>query len=156
MTEGQALAPYLASRKGGWLNIVGAKWAGEEEIHKHAVIQVDQILAASSTDDAIPVRRPAPGAPRAVDIYLDDGTRMVGTLHLGGLQRLSDYLSVCGRFLPVLGCERLPGGEKLGDIALNALCVKSIRGAPSNPPHAALDPGGPRPTGSFQQLPEDE
>jgi hypothetical protein len=154
LNEGQPLAPYLASRKGGWVNMVGAKWAGEDETHNHAVLQVDQILIACSTDAVIPVLRPTRGAPRKVDIGLDDGSRVEGALHLGALQRLSEYLFVCGKFLPVLHAQLMPGGEPLGDIALNALCVKVVRVAP-NAPYAALDPGGPRPTGEFQAFTDD-
>ena len=154
LNEGQPLAPYLASRKGGWVNMVGAKWAGEGETHHHAVLQVDYILIARSTDDAIPVFLPTRGAQRTVDIGLDDGSRLGGALHLGALQRLSDYLFACGKFLPVLGAQLQPGGEPLGDIALNALCVKVVRVAP-NAPHAALDPGGPRPTGAFEAFTDD-
>ena len=159
LNEGQALAPYLASRKGGWVNIVGAKWAAERESHNHAVLQVDQILLASSSDGEIPVHRPTSGAsPREVDIALDDGTRVRGKLHLGDRQRLSDYLFACGKFLPVLDAQRLPAGENLGDIALNSLCVKAVRGARLSPAdvdaqlEAPLDPAGPRPTGAFHAL----
>ncbi|HVT38285.1 MAG TPA: hypothetical protein VHE78_04550 [Gemmatimonadaceae bacterium] len=163
LNEGQALAPYLASRKGGWVNIVDAKWAPERETHNHAVLQVDQILIALSSDGEIPVHWPTAGAsPRHVDIGLDDGTRVRGSLHLGERQRLSDYLFSCGKFLPVLGARRMPSGEQLGDIALNALNVKVVRGARLNAPDgtlagqvAPLDPGGPRPTGAFQAINDD-
>jgi hypothetical protein len=160
LNEGQALAPYLASRKGGWVNIVEAKWAAESETHNHAVLQVDQILIAASMDGEIPVHRPTAGAsPRDVEIGLDDGTRVRGSLHLGERQRLSDYLFACGKFLPVLDATRMPAGERLGDIALNALTVKVVRGARLNAADstlagnaAPLDPGGPRPTGAFQAI----
>jgi hypothetical protein len=163
LNEGQALAPYLASRKGGWVNIVEAKWAAEDETHNHAVLQVDQILIASSSDGEIPVYRPTAGAsPRHVEIGLDDGTRVRGSLHLGDRQRLSDYLFACGKFLPVLNAQRLPAGEQLGDIALNALSVKVVRAARLNAPDSTvagqagpLDPGGPRPTGAFQAITDD-
>jgi hypothetical protein len=163
LNDGQALAPYLASRKGGWVNIVAAKWAAEQETHNHAVLQADQILLAASRDGEIPVHRPTSGATaREVDIGLDDGTRIRGVLQLGTRQRLSDYLFACGKFLPVMGAKRLPSGDILGDIALNALCVKVVRGArllaPDGvdaAPDSDLDPGGPRPTGAFQAITHD-
>jgi hypothetical protein len=155
LNDGQALAPYLASRKGGWVNIVAAQWADEKEVHNHAVLQADQILLASSRDGDIPVHNPTTGAtPREVDIGLDDATRITGALHLGTKQRLSDYLSGCGKFMPVFGAKRLPSGEELGDIALNALCVKVIRSAnaPAAGSGSGLEPAGLRLTGQMPAM----
>jgi hypothetical protein len=155
LNDGQALAPYFASRKGGWVNIVAAQWAGEKEVHNHAVLQTDQILLASSRDGEIPVHNPTTGAtPRDVDIGLDDATRITGALHLGAKQRLSDYLSGCGKFLPVFGATRLPSGESLGDIALNAQCVKVIRSASvaAEGAGSGLEPAGLRLTGAVSAV----
>jgi type II secretion system (T2SS) protein E len=158
LNDGQALAPYLASRKGGWVNIVAAQWANEKEVHNHAVLQADQVLFASSRDGEIPVHNPTTCAtPRDVDIGLDDTTRITGALHLGTKQRLSDYLSGCGKFLPVFGAKRLPSGEALGDIALNAQCVKVIRSSNvvAEGAGSGLEPMGLRLTGAMPAMTRD-
>lgn len=161
LNDGQSLAPYLASRKGGWVNIVGAKWAGEPDTHNHAVLQADQVLLAASLDGDIPVHRALAGAvAREVDLLLDDGTRIQGTMMLGDRQRLSDYLFSCGKFMPVLGARRRPGGETLGDIALNALCVKVVRGASLLTPDVEImepetEPRPARQSGSFATVTRD-
>src|ERR1039457_6609441 len=71
LNEGQALAPYLGSRKGGWVNIINAKWEAEDETHSHAVLQADHILMATSIDGDIPVYGSTAGAAmRDVDMTL--------------------------------------------------------------------------------------
>jgi hypothetical protein len=128
LNEGQALAPYLGSRKGGWVNIVHATWIAENETHNHAVLQADHILIASSIEGDIPVYGlTAAPAVREVDIALENGTHVRGTLHLAEKQRLSDYLHSCGKFLPVLAASR--GDEALGDVAVNCFAVRVIRDA---------------------------
>lgn len=165
LMDGQALAPYLGSRKGGWANIVGAVWESEGEVHNHAVLQADHILMASSPDDDYPVHfRPTGAVPRSADISLEDGTRVQGTLHLADKQRLSDYLTACGKFMPVLAAKRVDDGNNLGDIALNCGCVKAVRdakvfapGAMQSADDAKAEWGGlRRSTGSvpIQQVPE--
>jgi len=130
LTDGQALAPYLGSRKNGWVNIVNAVWQREGEVHRHAVLQTDHVVLALATDRDYPVQ-PATqvGVPRAVDILLEDGTRMQGSLFLAQRQRLSDFLSTCGSFLPLLDARRVHDDDELGDIAMNAGCVKAVRDA---------------------------
>ena len=130
LTEGHALAPYLSSRKGGWMNIVNAVWLSEGQTHNHAVVQCDDILFASSPGRDVHVSLSVSGgAARDVDISLEDGTRVRGQLQLAARQRMSDYLSACGKFVPVLNATHLPSGVKLGDIALSAECVKAVRDA---------------------------
>lgn len=136
LSDGQALAPYLGSRKNGWVNVVSAVWRSEGELHHHAVLQTDHIVMATALDVDCPVQLPLQGAvPRDVDIMLHDGSRFRGSLHLGEQQRLSDYLAGCGRFLPLLGVTRVADAEAIGDLALNAGCVKAVRDA------RVFDPG---------------
>jgi hypothetical protein len=130
LNEGQALAPYLGSRKGGWVNIVNALWLAEGETSNHAVLQSDHILLATSIDADIPIY-PASAQPmlREVDVAIEDGTRVRGVLHLAAKQRLSDFLHSCGKFVPLLNARRLPGDTELGDVAVNALAIRVIRDA---------------------------
>ena len=130
LTDGQALAPYLGSRKNGWMNIVNAVWLREGELHNHAVIQTDHVVIASASRRDIPVvAANASGSPRPVDVLLEDGTRIQGSLHLGSRQRLSDYLASCGSFMGLLGATRVQDGDELGDIAVNSGSVKAVRDA---------------------------
>lgn len=130
LNEGQALAPYLGTRKGGWVNIIKATWLAENETHNHAVLQADHILLALSVDGDVPVYGSTAGAAtRDVDIALEDSSHVRGTLHLLDKQRLSDYLHSCGKFLPVLNAVRSPSDESVGDCAVNCMAIRVIRDA---------------------------
>jgi MshEN domain len=130
LNEGQALAPYLSTRKGGWVNIIKARWLAEDETHNHAVLQADHILLAISMDGDIPVYGSTAGAAtRDVDIALEDASHVRGTLHLLDKQRLSDYLHSCGKFLPVLGAVRSPPGGGGVDCVVNCMSIRVIRDA---------------------------
>lgn len=154
LNEGQALAPYLGSRKGGWVNIINARWLRAAETHTHAVMQTDHILIAMSVDGDIPVYGlTAAPAMRDVDIALDDASHIRGTLLLSQRQRLSDYLHACGKFLPVISATRLTANGTLGDCALNCLAIRVIRdsaivalGSPELAPDVAFET---RPTGQI-------
>ncbi len=128
LTEGRALAPYLASRKGGWTNLLNVSWASEGMLHHHAVLQADHILWAVSKDPDLRVGTfTSASATREVDFLLEDGTRLYGRIQLAERQRLSDYLASCVRFIPVFAAARPHGGERFGDLVLNAGCVKALR-----------------------------
>ncbi len=128
LTDGQALAPYLGSRKNGWVNIVDATWGLEGELHKHAVLQTEHIVMASASRGDYPVVASTQnGVPRAVDILLEDGTRLQGNLLLGSKQRLSDYLAGTGTFIALLEASRVQDGTAIGDVAVNSACVKAVR-----------------------------
>jgi len=130
LTDGQALAPYLSSRKNGWVNIVNASWGLEGELHGHAVLQTEHIVLASSTERDYPVvAQTQGGAPRSVDVLLNDGTRLQGMLVLGAKQRLSDYLAGTGTFLGLMSAVRVQDGDVLGDVALNGGSVIAVRDA---------------------------
>lgn len=158
LNEGQALAPYLGSRKGGWVNIINAQWLRAAETHTHAVLQTDHILIAMSVDGDIPVfGSTASPTMRDVDIALDDASHIRGTLLLSQRQRLSDYLHSCGKFLPVVNATRLTANGNLGDCALNCMAIRVIRDAaivdlesPELAPDVAFET---RPTGQIPVVP---
>jgi hypothetical protein len=152
LSDGHSLAPYLSSRKGGWINVVKARWQGEGELHPHAVVQCDDILLAAFADGDLPGNAAPVGPGRDVDIALEDRTRISGRLQLADRQRMSDYLSACGKFIPVMGATRIPSQEPLGDIALNAASIRAVRdprvftAAAPSPADAAAEWGGMRRT----------
>ncbi len=130
LNEGQALAPYLGSRKGGWVNVINAVWLAAGESANHAVMQVDHIMFAASIDGDIPVLGvTALPTVREVNVALEDGTRIRGAVHLAEKQRLSDFLTACGKFVPVLAARRFPSDELLGDVAINSSAVRTFRDA---------------------------
>ena len=143
LNEGQALAPYLGSRKGGWVNVINAVWLAAGETTNHAVMQVDHIMFAASIDGDIPVFGvTALPTVRDVDVALEDGTRIRGAVHLAEKQRLSDFLTACGKFVPVLGARRFPEDALLGDVAINSAAVRTFRDAKvAAEPSGDVDPG---------------
>lgn len=152
LSDGHSLAPYLSSRKGGWINVLKAVWQAEGALHPHAVMQCDDILFATFADgDAASAVAPM-GPGRAVDLALEDHSRINGRLQLADRQRMSDYLSGCGKFIPVFGATRVPDGEPLGDIAINSSCIRAVRdprvftAAAPSPAAAAAEWGGLRRT----------
>jgi hypothetical protein len=152
LSDGHALAPYLSSRKGGWINVVKATWQGEGELHPHAVVQCDDILYAAFADGDPTGTVASVGPGRDVDIALEDRTRISGRLQLADRQRMSDYLSGCGKFIPVMGATSIPSQASLGDIALNAASIRAVRdprvftAAAPSPAAAAAEWGGMRRT----------
>lgn len=138
LNDGQSLAPYLGSRKGGWVNVVSAKWVNDDGVLGHAVIQTSQILMAWSPGSEIAIAGPIAGsAPREVEIALRNGARLHGVLHLGERQRMSDFLYNCGAFLPVLEAKRVPEDTGIGDVALNSAEVRLVRDTKVFTPSAA-------------------
>ncbi len=145
LNEGQSLALYLGSRKGGWVNLVDVVWALDGERAEHLVLQVDHLALAASIDGDIPaVIGSGAAVQRWVQIGLENGARLQGCLFLADRQRLSDYLHTVGRFLPVTATHRLADGAALGDVAINCASIKLVRdiavpAACETPPPAEAD-----------------
>jgi hypothetical protein len=158
LAEGQALASYFAHRK-AYVNLVGAHWAGTGDDVAHAVLKVGQVLWAAAPERDVPLTNAsATTRGREVEIQLDGGLLMQGTLTLSEHQRLSDYLESAGPFLPMLGAQLLRSGRppkkvnvQLGDVVINQDAIQAVwevqeqalrpvaaATAPQNP----LEPGG--------------
>ena len=128
LSDGQSLALYLGSRKGGWVNIVDVRWAADGETSPHLVLQVDHLAFAASTDGDIPtIVGSSVAAQRWVQIGLERGDRLTGCLFLAERQRLSDYLHTVGKFLPVTRAQRVDDDAVLGDVAINCASIKLVR-----------------------------
>jgi hypothetical protein len=133
LAEGQALAPYFANRR-SYVNLRAAKWTGTGVDVSHAVLKVQQVLWAAALDGDIPLTNAsAVGRERAVEMQVDGGLHIRGSLMLGEQQRLSDYLEIAGHFLPMLGAQLLHSGRppkkvnvQLGDVVLNQEAVQAI------------------------------
>jgi len=125
---GQALTPYLSSRKGGWLNVTKAQWEFEGVVHPHAVVRDDDIAWVMPEDDDVPVMPPGySGQALPVDVLLEDRSCIRGAVIMATGQRLSDYLATGGRFLPVSKARAADTGAWYGDIAINFEHVKAVR-----------------------------
>ena len=130
LTEGQALSPYLASRKGGWVNLVDPTESSRRETRHHTVLQGERILFALAPDGDIPVfGSSAIPNEREVDVALEDGTHLSGKLRLAPKQRLADYLTSCGKFLPLLDATLMSTNEGVGDCAVNCNAIRAISDA---------------------------
>lgn len=129
LNDGQALAPYLGTRKGGWVNLVAAQWIlpVEEQVN-HAVLQADHILYAYGVEGDVPVAG-ATGqvAVRHVEVILTTDARIRGQLHIADRQRLSDFLHTVGKFIPIIAVHRTDTDQLVGDIALNHAAVRVLR-----------------------------
>ena len=129
LNDGQALAPYLGTRKGGWVNLVSATWLSPvEETVNHAVLQADHVLFAYGPDGDIPVHGVAGSiAVRSIEVTLSDGRKLAGQLAIADRQRLSDFLHTVGKFIPIVGARNVETGVTFGDVALNHAAVRVLR-----------------------------
>ena len=133
LSEGQSLTQYFASRK-QYVNLRAAKWATSNDVTKHAVLKIDQVLWAAALDNDIPlINAMAQNTPREVEIQLDGGLVVRAGLNVGENQRLSDYLESQPQFIPVRAAQLLRSGRPpkevnvaLGDIVLNQVAVQAI------------------------------
>lgn len=133
LSEGQSLTQYFASRK-QYVNLREAKWASSNDVTRHAVLKIDQVLWAAALDNDIPlINAMAQNAPRDVEIQLDGGLLVRAGLNVGDGQRLSDYLESQPQFVPVRGAQLLRSGRPpkevnvaLGDIVLNQVAVQAM------------------------------
>src|SRR5690606_28262041 len=117
-----------------YLNLRAAHWTGTGDNVNHAVLRVAQVLWASALDGDVPLTSAsAAGVPRAVEMQLDGGLLVRGSLLLGEQQRLSDYLEMAGQFIPVLDASLLRSGRPpkkvnvhLADIVVNQDAVQAV------------------------------
>ena len=89
LNDGQALGPYLGSRKGGWVNLVAASWlVPVEEAVNHAVLQADHILYCYATEGDIPVHTvQGVVSVRHIEVTLSNDGRIRGSLAIADRQR---------------------------------------------------------------------
>ncbi|MBI3792826.1 MAG: hypothetical protein HY275_18365 [Gemmatimonadetes bacterium] len=142
LNDGQSLALYLGSRKGGWVNLVNAQWIlPVEEMVNHAVIQADHVLYAYGPDGDVPVHSVTGQiAVRHVEVTLTTDARIRGQLNIADRQRLSDFLHTVGKFIPIVAVHRADNDQLVGDIALNHSAVRVLRDtAPAGRQTSALD-----------------
>jgi len=156
LNPGQSLAPYLGTRKGGWVNLVEATWLFPEEAAvAHAVLQCDHLMYAYGADDdaAKTIVQNSSVVLRKVEVTLTNDTHIRGDLAIAERQRLSDFLFTSGKFIPLVAAMRVDTGQQVGDIALNHAAVRVLHdagtasaGRPKTAPDTPTALGTPRPS----------
>ena len=125
LAEAQSLTAFLATRK-NYLHLQDVRWSASGERADFAVLRVAQLLWAGAPDHDVPiVSAPVPAQPRIYEIQVDGGLLIRAALHIGGGQRLGDYLEAAGPFIPLGRAHLLRSGRPatranllLGDVVL--------------------------------------
>jgi hypothetical protein len=140
LADGQSLTSCLTHRK-AYVNLQDARWQSTGEHVDHAVLKIDQLLWAAAPDGDVPlVNAQPPQPPRHVDVQLDGGLQLRGSLNSGERQRLGDYLESAGPFIPLRAAVLLRSGRPprkanvlLGDIVVNQAAIQAMWEVSSNP-----------------------
>lgn len=129
ISDDMSLVSFLASRKGGWTNMVEARRAKVQEEPGHMIVQADHIVLASAPDQNVQVlgASGAGAGERDVEIILLGGKSLRGVIFLAAMQRMSDYLHQSGKFIGMARATLMPDGREIGDVAVNAGAVTLIR-----------------------------
>lgn len=131
IAEDMSLVAFLGSRKGGWMNMVDARRPKMGEDGGHLIVQSDLIVLVSAPDGNMQVvsQSGAGAGEREVELHLIGGKTLKGVLFLAPMQRMSDYLSHCGKFAGISRATLLPDGHDIGDVAVNTASIAMIREA---------------------------
>lgn len=131
--EGQSLTSYVSNRR-RYINLRAAHWADATSDHSHAALQVAHVLWASAPDGDMPlVNSSGVSRSRDVEMQLEDGLLVRGSLPMFEQQRLSDFLESTTTFIPVQAARLLRSGRPpkesnvdLGDIIVNQAALQAI------------------------------
>ena len=134
IAEDMSLVSFLGSRKGGWMNMVDARRPKLQEEPGHLILQCDLVVLVSAPDENMQVvgQAGAGAGEREVELHLAGGKSVKGTMFLAPMQRMSDYLSHCGKFVGLVRATLNPDGREIGDVAIATAAVSMIR--ESKPP----------------------
>jgi hypothetical protein len=140
LADGQSLTSCLTHRK-AYINLQDARWQSTGDHVEHAVLKIEQLLWAAAPEHDVPlVNAQPPHPPRRVDIQLDGGLLLRGSLNSGDRQRLGDYLESAGSFIPLRDAVLLRSGRPprkanvtLGDIVVNQAAIQAMWEVSSNP-----------------------
>jgi hypothetical protein len=128
LREGQALAPYLASRRGS-VNLQDVEWRETGKRVDFLTLAEQEIVWARPLEAGVPLANvvaPPTAAQQRVTVVLAGGQTLEGRFPLIRGQALSEFLSTAGTF-PVLRDARLPDDRRLGDVAINVNALRSVR-----------------------------
>lgn len=127
--EDMSLAAFLASRKGGYMNMVDAHRPKLAEAPGHLVVQTELVVLVTAPDGNVQVvgTAGAGAGEREVELHLIGGKALKGTMLVAPMQRMSDYLNHCGRFAGITDASFLADGSAIGDVAVNTAAIAMIR-----------------------------
>lgn len=131
IAEDMSLVAFLGSRKGGWMNMVDARRPKLNEGTGHLIVQTDLVVLVTAPDNNMQVvgQSGAGQGEREVELHLIGGKAIKGVMYLAPMQRMSDYLSHCGKFAGIARATLLPDGQPIGDVAVCTSAISMIREA---------------------------
>lgn len=131
IADDMSLVAFLASRKGGYMNMVDARRPKLQETPSHLIVQTDLVVLVSAPDNNLQVvgKAGAGAGEREVEIYLVGGKGIRGSMYLAPMQRMSDYLAHCGRFAGIIKAVFVGDNTEIGEVAVNTASIALIREA---------------------------
>lgn len=131
IAEDMSLVAFLGNRKGGYMNMVDARRPKLQEAPGHLIVQTDLVVMVSAPDaNVIVVGQAGAGAgEREVEVYLIGGKVLRGVMYVAPMQRMSDYLHHCGKFVGLARAVFVTDNAEIGDVAVNTSAIAMIREA---------------------------
>jgi hypothetical protein len=131
IAEDMSLVAFLGSRKGGFMNMVDARRPKLGEASGHLIVQTDLVVLVSAPDANMQVvgQAGAGAGEREVEVYLIGGKALRGVMYMAPMQRMSDYLHHCGKFVGIAHGVFSADGAEVGDVAVNTSAIAMIREA---------------------------
>lgn len=131
IAEDMSLVAFLGNRKGGYMNMVDARRPKLQEAPGHLIVQTDLVVLVSAPDsNVIVVGQAGAGAgEREVEVHLIGGKALRGIMYVAPMQRMSDYLHHCGKFVGLARAVLTNDNTEIGDVAVNTSAIAMIREA---------------------------
>ncbi len=131
IAEDMSIVTFLGSRKGGWMNMMDARRPRLQDPPGHQIVQVDLVVIASAPDGNMHAvsQSGAGSGEREVEMHLVGGKRIRGVMFLAPMQRMSDYLHQCGKFVGITRAVLLPENHELGEIGVSTSAIVSVHEA---------------------------
>lgn len=129
IAEDMSLVAFLGNRKGGYMNMVDARRPKFQEAPGHLILQADLAVMVSAPDGNVAVvgQAGAGAGEREVEVYLIGDKALRGFMYVAPMQRMSDYLHQCGRFVGLVRATFVSDHAEIGDVAVNTSAIAMIR-----------------------------
>ena len=131
IAEDMSLVAFLGNRKGGYMNMVDARRPKLQEAPGHLIVQTDLVVLVSAPDSNVVVvgQASAGAGEREVEVHLIGGKALRGVMYVAPMQRMSDYLHHCGKFVGLARAVFTADNAEIGDVAVNTSAIAMIREA---------------------------
>lgn len=131
IADDMSLVAFLGNRKGGYMNMVEARRPKLQEAPGHLIVQTELAVLVSAPDgNVVVVGSAGAGAgEREVEVHLIGGKALRGVMYVAPMQRMSDYLHHCGKFVGLARAVFTADGAEIGDVAINTSAIAMIREA---------------------------